>query len=46
VRPDIGVQFPRLKELVRPLAMPGSKLGQSLLEALLPLIPRGFQLLL
>jgi hypothetical protein len=33
-------------ELVRPLAVLGSKLGQSLLEALLPLIPRGFQLLL
>jgi hypothetical protein len=33
-------------ELVRPLAVLGSELGQSLLEALLPLIPRGRQLLL
>ena len=39
-------QLPRLMELVRSLAVIGSDLGQPLLEALLPLIPRGFQLLL
>ena len=39
-------ELPRLLELVGPLAVVGAELGHSLLEALLPLIPRGFQLLL
>ena len=39
-------QLPRLMELLGSLAVVGSDLGQPLLEQLLPLIARGFQLLL